>query len=66
MKRPKRRVVRIEETLHHDYNGQGILDVVVKDRLHLECGHYIDEAKGRVHKGDKRRCHICQGKKVLA
>lgn len=65
MRRPKKKIVKVTETLHNAIGKRGIRDIVILDRLHLECGHYVDEAKARSH-GPTRRCAICQTKKVPA
>jgi len=65
MKRPKRKIVRVEEVFHEVIGSRGIRDLVAKDRLHLSCGHWKDVPKRRSHTGSER-CAICQGMKIGA
>ena len=65
MKRPKRQILRVTEVFHDAIGPRGIRESNAFDRLHLECGHYVDEKKSRTTRG-VRRCAVCQTKKVPA
>ena len=65
MKRPKKKVAKVTEVFHDMIGPNGIRVIDPRDRVHLECGHYIDEKKARFH-GHTRRCSVCQTKKVPA
>ena len=63
MRRPKRQILKVTEVFRDAIGPRGIRVVVPKDRIHLECGHYIDERKQIFH-GTTRRCAVCQTRKA--
>ena len=64
MKRPWRRVVKVEDYYHelaqHETRGKPRdKHLVPMRKLHLECGHYVTEKKVG-HAPCKAKCHTCQ------
>ncbi len=65
MKRPWRRVSKVETIVAGKRCIGGKDPVPLKTRLTLECGHYVDIRKREIYHLPRRwRCCICQGKRL--